>query len=109
MGNEDVKEPPEVVILKMEKITDDLVEPETHLPRRSTFPHLGEKRGPGFRWFGQVFLHDRMGDSNSIFKGHLDGGCTIKGVEYYDDTDFTHLPLLKWSPDEPRTGQKLDE
>eukprot|EP00977_Amphora_coffeiformis_P007814 scaffold1717_cov169-Amphora_coffeaeformis.AAC.9 len=109
MDDQDSEEPPELVILEMEKIADDLVEPKIHLPEEAPLPIWVRSMVVGMDGSVKLVLDDGMGDSNAIFKGQLDGGRTIKGMVYYDDTDFTPPLVLKWSPDEPRPIRDVEK
>jgi len=92
-------EPPELVILQVEKVSDELVEPKLFLPDEFPWPC-------GIKSFivlddGQtkIVLSD-PGAGSAIFDGRLEGK-TLTGVVKYDDTDTTEPLTLVWSKQHP--------
>ena len=102
--------PPELVIVHVEKITYDLVEPKVYLPDETAFPI-------GIRSFVlssdkniKIVLDDLATQNNAIFQGKLEGH-KLTGKVKYDDSDEAPPLILTWSADRPeivtREGRSL--
>ena len=102
--------PPELVIVHVERITDDLVEPKVYLPDETAFPI-------GIRNFVlssskniKIVLDDLATQNNAIFQGKLEGH-TMTGTVKYDDSDEAPPLILTWSANRPeivaREGRSL--
>ena len=100
--DEDEKEPPIPVILQMEKVSSDLVEPKLFLPDDTPLPIA--IRSLWISEEGEVkIVVDQPGvNTNAIFEGKLsDNGQTLIGVVQYDDADYTPPLTLTWSAHRP--------
>lgn len=106
-SDDEEPEPPELVILEVEKISDYLVEPQVYLPDETTL-------AIGLRSFVlsgdqvKAVLNDPLTDNNAIFEGTLEGN-TIKGVVKYDDTDYTPPLVLTRTADHPKNSNQSQE
>ena len=101
--DEDEEEPPELVIMEMEKITETLVEPKLFLPDETPLPICLRSvvvEGAAVK----IVLDDNH--NNAIFKGLLDEEQThISGTVQYDDVDFTPALTLVKSKNRPYKNQ----
>ena len=94
-----LEDPPELVIVEMDKTVDGVVEPKLLLPDETPLP-------AGIRSFfvseeGKVkIVADYPDLVNAIFEGSLDGK-EMTGVVEFDDDDYTPPLKLVWSPDRP--------
>ena len=92
-GEKSKDEALELVILQVEKLSADLVEPKVFLPDDTPLPS-------GIR----SFLVQPDGSTKivldsppAIFQGQLVNSTTLMGVVHYDDTDSTQPLTLLWS------------
>jgi len=104
-GEKSKDEALELVILQVEKLSVDLVEPKLFLPDDTPLP-IGIRS----------FLVQPDGSTKivldippAIFQGQLLNSTTLMGVVHYDDTDSTQPLTLSWSEHWPEYFQKLVE
>eukprot|EP00545_Synedropsis_sp_CCMP1620_P014036 CAMPEP_0119014530 /NCGR_PEP_ID=MMETSP1176-20130426/9897_1 /TAXON_ID=265551 /ORGANISM="Synedropsis recta cf, Strain CCMP1620" /LENGTH=320 /DNA_ID=CAMNT_0006967721 /DNA_START=74 /DNA_END=1036 /DNA_ORIENTATION=+ len=100
-----------LVILRLEKITDSLVEPKLLLPEDSPLPypiHSLQVDSIDGKIKIVVDGNGENGDVNAVLEGQLSGdGKKLTGTLYYDDQDYTPPLELVWSEHLPFDLEKV--
>lgn len=96
-------EPPELVILHMEKINEELVEPKVFLPDEQAFPVGLRSVFVNQNKEVKIVLDDPISQNNAIFHAKWEGN-KLTGVVEYDDDDYTPPLVLEWSPTRPEVS-----
>jgi len=100
--DDDDADHPELVILQIEKITDDLVEPKLLQPEDSDLPYPVRSLQVGDDGKTKVVIDVVYEDVNAVFEGQLStDGKKLTGHVYYDDQDHTPFLELVWSEHRP--------